>query len=88
MLRFYQLTSNLGYFITNNVTTNDTIIRSILQALLPDIKDLNNRRIRYFIYIINLVAKAFLFGNNIDSLELGKDLLKAEIKKFLEVRQD
>jgi hypothetical protein len=37
---------------------------------------------------MNLVAKAFLFGKDIENLGIHKDRSKAEIKELLEVRQD
>jgi hypothetical protein len=37
---------------------------------------------------MNLVAKAFLFGKDIENLGIHKDRSKAEIKELVEVRQD
>jgi hypothetical protein len=45
----------------------------------PDIKEPDNRRIRYIKHIINLVAKAFLFGNNEDSFKADEDMTKPQI---------
>jgi hypothetical protein len=54
----------------------------------PDIKDPDGRRVRCLAHIISLVAKAFLFGKDIESLEIHKDRPKTEIKELLEIRQD
>jgi hypothetical protein len=59
----------LGYFIANNNSRNNTYIWAILRKHQPDIKDPDNRRVRCLGYIINLAAKAFLFGKNIDAFE-------------------
>jgi hypothetical protein len=61
--------NKLGYFITNNVTTNNLIIKIILQRLRLDITYLGERRVRCLRHIINLAAKAFLFSNNKESFE-------------------
>jgi hypothetical protein len=61
--------NRIGYFIGDNNSRNDTVIRALLAYLRPDIKDPNSRRIRYFRYIINLAVKAFLFGKDVDSFE-------------------
>src|SRR5438105_320061 len=61
--------SQLGYFIGDNASPNDIAIRAILAELYPTLRDPNFRRVRCLEYIINLAAKAFLFGNNTDSFE-------------------
>lgn len=92
MLRLYYLSSNhsnwAGFFIADNARPNDTAIRAILRDLDADVKDPDGRRVRRLGHIINLVAKAFLFGKDVEGLEIHKDRSKAEIKELLEVRQD
>jgi hypothetical protein len=61
--------NRIGYFIRDNNRRNDTIIRTILAQLRPDLKDPDSRKVRYLGYIINLVAKAFLFGKDADAFE-------------------
>ena len=63
----------LGYFIADNDGRNNTCIRAILRKHRPDIKDPDSRRVRYLGYIINLAAKAFLFGKNADAFEDSTD---------------
>jgi hypothetical protein len=63
------IVNKLGYFITDNATTNDLTIEIILQRLRPNITYLGERRVRYLGHIINLAAKAFLFSNNKESFE-------------------
>jgi hypothetical protein len=61
--------NQLSFFIGDNATTNNTVIRAILTHLRPDIEDPDFRRVRCFRYIINLVAKAFLFNKDADAFE-------------------
>jgi hypothetical protein len=65
--------SKLGYFIADNDGRNDTCIRAILRKHRPDIKDPDSRRVRCLGHIINLTAKAFLFGKNADAFEDSTD---------------
>ena len=61
--------SNLGYFTTDNASTNNIIIKIILQRLRLNIFYPKRRRIRYLNYIINFAAKAFLFNYNKESFK-------------------
>jgi hypothetical protein len=65
--------SKLGYFIADNDGRNDTCIRAILRKHRPDIKDPDSRKVRCLGHIINLAAKAFLFGKNADAFEDSTD---------------
>jgi hypothetical protein len=76
----------LGYFIADNASNNDTCIQAILAKHRPEIKDPNSRRVRCLGYIINLAAKAFLFGKNADAFEDTTDL--ARNKGHLEVLRE
>jgi hypothetical protein len=64
-----EIVSKLGFFITNNAITNDIAVDLILQRLKPDITYRKERRVRYLSYIINLAAKALLFGGDKDCFE-------------------
>ena len=68
-----EILSKLGYFIADNDSRNDTCIRAILRKHRPDIKDPDSRRVRCLGHIINLAAKAFLFGKNADAFEDSTD---------------
>jgi hypothetical protein len=69
ILKEMKVISNLGYFITDNVTNNDIVIKIILHRLRPNINNFKQRRVRCLNYILNLATKAFLFNN-------GKALFK------------
>jgi hypothetical protein len=76
----------LGYFIANNDARNDIYIRVILRKHRPNIKDFNSRRVYCLRYIINLAAKAFLFGKNADAF---KDIINSVYKNgYLEALRE
>jgi hypothetical protein len=76
----------LDFFIGDNTTINNTIIRAILTYLRPNIKDPNSRRIRCFNYIINLTAKAFLFSKDADAFK-EESYTKKKLSKLKAVRE-
>jgi hypothetical protein len=53
--------NRLGFFIGDNASENNTVIRAIITYLYFNEKDFNFKRIRYIGHIINLAVKAFLF---------------------------
>jgi hypothetical protein len=59
----------LKFFIKDNDSINNIIIRAIFIYLRLNIKDSNSERIKYFNYIINLTVKIFLFGKDADAFE-------------------
>jgi hypothetical protein len=77
----------LGYFVRNNIITNDTAIKAILAYLLPKLKDSDFRYVRYLNYIINLAVKVFFFEKDADAFEekskIKKKLLKLKAVKKL-----
>jgi hypothetical protein len=56
--------SKLGFFVGDNAGNKDTCWRAIYRKLRPDIKAPDNRRERCLGHILNLAAKAFLFGKD------------------------
>ena len=77
----------LGFFISDNIITNNIAIWAILAYLRPKLKYPDSRRVRCLEYIINLTAKAFLFGKDADAFEeesqTKKQLLKLEAVRDL-----
>ena len=65
----YGLTGNrIGWFVLDNITSNDTCVAEILKAL--SINDtVERRRLRCLGHIINLSAKAFLFSLDPNAFE-------------------
>lgn len=78
----YLLKAKLRYFITNNASSNDTCITEIIDLIRPNL-DANERRLRCIGHIINLIAKAFIFGNKSESFEA--DVAIAESTNNLEI---
>jgi len=62
--------------MADNLESNNVVIYKILKVLRPDIKDYALRRGRCLRYIINLAAKAFIFGKD-------SNLFKADISSRL-----
>ena len=62
----YELTGRLGYFITDNADSNDKASNYVLRTLRPDIpvENYKKRRLRCWGHVMNLAAKAFLFGKD------------------------
>jgi hypothetical protein len=83
VLEEYGISKNLGVFVADNADSNDTAIQAILTSLRPDLH-VDNRRARCVGHIINLAAKAFLFGKDVDAFEAsvenveGSPLFNAE----------
>lgn len=74
ILQEYKIVDRLGVFVTDNAKSNDTAIRAILRQLRPDLQ-LKARRSRCLGHIINLVAKAFLFGTNVKAFETATNVI-------------
>ena len=68
VLEEYSLKEKLGYFITDNASSNDTCVTEIVETLRPDL-NAGNQRLRCMGHIINLIAKALLFGNKSETFE-------------------
>ena len=71
IIRDYGIQDRIGYFVTDNASNNDTAIDPILQELCPHLtqKQRKQRRLRCLGHVINLAAKAFLYGEEADAFE-------------------
>jgi hypothetical protein len=79
------LKSRIGYFITDNASNNDTAVDIVVSHYFPHMpyKARQGRRLRCLGHVINLSARAFLYGKEFDAFEKGiehaqecSDLLK------------
>ena len=52
----YKIENRIGYFVFNNISSNDTCVRELLSHIKPNILS-KHRRLRCFGYIINLAVK-------------------------------
>ena len=68
VLEEYEVTSRLGVFMADNAESNDTAISAILTQLRPELA-IAPRRARCLGHIINLAAKAFLFGSDTEAFD-------------------
>jgi hypothetical protein len=74
VLEEYKIGPNLGVFVADNADSNDTAIRAMLQVLRPDL-NIEDCRSRCLGHILNLAAKAFLFGKETSAFEDAVDLV-------------
>lgn len=77
VIRDWRIESKIGACVSDNASNNDTC----LDALYPQFPgftaaDARKRRLRCFGHILNLVAKAFLFGDDASAFELESDHLE------------
>lgn len=61
----------IGYFVTDNAPNNDTAIEALLKHFFPGMTEQRRRarRLRCLGHVLNLSAKAFLFGTEYDAFE-------------------
>ena len=64
----FRVVKKLGYYISDNVDSNDTVWKATLAILYLD-RDLMASWSHYLGHIINLATKAFIFGKNVDTFE-------------------
>ncbi len=71
----YEIECKIGYFVFNNAGFNDICVRKLIQYFSPFIKT-KHRRFRCFGYVINLAAKAFLYGTDTELFEVEIKVIK------------
>lgn len=76
VMRDFKISDRVGYFVAENASNNDAALREIAKEI--DIDPLR-QRIRCSAHILNLVAKAILYGTDSDCV--------ADAAKFPEGRQ-
>ena len=64
----YGFQAKLGVFVGDNADSNDTAWKATLRVLHPD-RDSKASRSRCLGHIINLAAKAFIFGKQVEAFE-------------------
>ena len=80
----FGIADKVGYFQADNAGNNDTCVQAILDEIAP-FSSAAHRRLRCYGHVINLAAKAFLFGHNPDAFELEIENLE---KLKLEIRHE
>lgn len=78
----------VGYFVTDNATNNDTAIDIVLLHFLPylQIKQRRARRLRCLGHVINLAAKAFLYGTEYEAFQRDIDTVKENSELLKELK--
>ena len=71
VLKDYELTDKIGYFVTDNASNNNTAVDILLRDIQPFLSQQQraHRRLRCWGHILNLAAKAFLFGNDPENFD-------------------
>jgi hypothetical protein len=79
IIKDYDLQEHLGYFITDNASSNDTCVEYILSTFLPNLSETERkqRRLRCFGHILNLACHSYLYGRDPESFEMEVVLLDA-----------
>ena len=75
VLHQYGIINKIGVWVADNADSNDTAIKAILKVIDSRIKDISPYRSRCLGHIINLAAKAFLFGKETDAFEAITELV-------------
>jgi len=57
---------NLGYFVLNNALNNDTTLTELVKTIGFDLKQ---KRLRYIGYVLNLITKAYLYGQDVSDFQ-------------------
>jgi|SRR6266536_525186 len=71
----YEIENRIGYFVLDNINSNNTCVRELLSYIKPNIS-LKHRRLRCFGHIINLAVKTFLWGSDSESFKIEAKLFK------------
>ncbi|TQW01723.1 NYN domain-containing protein [Cordyceps javanica] len=68
----------VGVVVSDNAATNDTCLQNFYQNLDPGMKptDVRARRMRCYGHVLNLVARAFLYGEDFEAFEAESQVLE------------
>ena len=61
-MKVYEMVERWGVLIADNATNNDTCCEALVKQLLPDEDCKTARRARCFGHMVNIAAKAFIYG--------------------------
>ena len=77
VVREWGLEDQVGVIVSDNAATNDTCLQSFYQNLDPSMKatDVRARRMRCYGHVLNLVARAFLYGEDFEAFEAESQVL-------------
>lgn len=69
VVKEYEFADKLGVCVADNAGDNDTAVRALFAQIAPELKDLSGKRVRCLAHIINLAAKAYLYGQDVEAFE-------------------
>ena len=83
---------NIGFFVTDNAANNDTCIDAVMAAFFPNMPPHQRlqRRLRDLGHVINIAAKAFLYGTEYDAFECDVNSVReqSDMEKELKLLAD
>lgn len=89
VIKVYRIRDRIGFFVLDNIGSNDTAVEHILCSLYPQMSSQarKRRRLRCLLHVTNLVAKAFLLGRKAEDIadELYQAQYHADFKKMARV---
>ena len=62
VMKVYEMVERWGVLVADNATNNDTCCEALVEQLLPDEDCKTARRARCFGHMVNIAAKAFIYG--------------------------
>lgn len=67
----FEIQARVGYFVTDNASNNDSAIEIVVAHFCPQlsVEQRHSRRLRCLGHVINLAAKAFLYGKEFEEFE-------------------
>ncbi|KAK3896412.1 ribonuclease H-like domain-containing protein [Staphylotrichum tortipilum] len=67
----WEIVDRIGCLVSDNASNNDICGERLFRQIQPDLSvdDANDRRIRCYGHILNLVGRAFLYGEDFESFE-------------------
>lgn len=88
MIDEFNLQARVGYFVTDNAKNNDTAIDIVLSHYFPNMprKQRRSRRLRCLGHVINLSAKAFLYGKHFEAFETNIENIREHSELLKELR--
>jgi hypothetical protein len=87
VIKDYKLGKHIGYFITDNASNNNTAIQFVLEHFYPSMPEKRRlaRRLRCLGHVINLAAKAFLYGQEYNAFEKDIESVKEQSELLKEL---
>ena len=67
----WQIQDRIGCVVSDNATTNDCCLQHLYKTIDPEMRpaDIRARRMRCYGHVLNLVARAFLYGEDFETFE-------------------